>query len=245
MPETFFTVWSNLFERGGLQSGETLLVHGGASGIGTTAIQLAHAFGARVLATVGSRGEGRRCASGWAQSASINYRAENFADAVREHTSGRGVDVILDIVGGSYLEANIEALAVTEDWSSSACWAGKFRQLSLGRMLSQRLTITASTLRPQTPAEKGRIGAALRERVWPLLGRAHAGASAAGHAAARRCAAAPMRSSRPIRPWARWCSWSIRLSENPSADTDFMSAREVIEAFTRWRAQRCRWCWSR
>ena len=168
VPETFFTVWSNVFERGHLQPGETLLVHGGASGIGTTAIQLAHALGARVLATVGSAEKVALCLRLGAERV-IDYHTEKFADVVREHTAGRGVDVILDIVGGSYLEANIEALGIEGRLVVIGVLGGGSGKLNLGAMLGKRLTITASTLRPRTPEEKGRIAAALHERVWPLL----------------------------------------------------------------------------
>lgn len=168
IPETFFTVWTNVFERGRLQPGETLLVHGGASGIGTTAIQLGHALGARVLATAGTAEKARLCLKLGAERA-IDYHGEKFTDAVREQTQGRGVDVILDIVGGSYLEANIDALAVEGRLVVIGALGGGSGKLNLGPMLTKRLTITASTLRPRTVAEKGRIAAALHERVWPLL----------------------------------------------------------------------------
>lgn len=168
VPETFFTVWTNVFERGALSAGETLLVHGGASGIGTTAIQLGRAFGAEVLATAGSATKAALCRQLGAARA-IDYRSEDFASAVREHTGGRGVDVILDIVGGSYLEANIAALAPGGRLVVIGLLGGAGGQLDLGRLLTRQLTVTASTLRPRSPAEKGRIASALRERVWPLL----------------------------------------------------------------------------
>lgn len=168
VPETFFTVWTNVFERGALSAGETLLVHGGASGIGTTAIQLGRAFGAEVLATAGSATKAALCRQLGAARA-IDYRSEDFASAVREHTGGRGVDVILDIVGGSYLEANIAALAPGGRLVVIGLLGGARGQLDLGRLLTRQLTVTASTLRPRSPAEKGRIASALRERVWPLL----------------------------------------------------------------------------
>ncbi|MCC7256851.1 MAG: NAD(P)H-quinone oxidoreductase [Gammaproteobacteria bacterium] len=168
VPETFFTVWTNVFERGALSAGETLLVHGGASGIGTTAIQLGRAFGAEVLATAGSATKAALCRQLGAVRA-IDYRSEDFASAVRAHTGGRGVDVILDIVGGSYLEANIAALAPGGRLVVIGLLGGARGQLDLGRLLTRQLTVTASTLRPRSPAEKGRIASALRERVWPLL----------------------------------------------------------------------------
>lgn len=168
LPETFFTVWTNVFERGGLVAGETLLVHGGASGIGTTAIQLGRAFGAEVLATAGGPAKAALCRELGAARA-IDYRAEDFAAAVRAHTGGRGVDVILDIVGGSYLEANVASLAAGGRLVVIGVLGGASGRLDLGRLLSRRLTVTASTLRARSPAEKGRIAAALREKVWPLL----------------------------------------------------------------------------
>jgi putative PIG3 family NAD(P)H quinone oxidoreductase len=168
IPETFFTVWTNVFERARLQPGETLLVHGGASGIGTTAIQLGRAFGARVIATVGNAEKRELCERIGAERA-INYREEKFPDVVRELTNGRGVDVILDIVGGDYLEGNLSALAVEGRLVVIGTLGGARGTLNLAQMLTKRLTITASTLRPRTPQEKGRIAQALRHRVWPWL----------------------------------------------------------------------------
>lgn len=168
LPETFFTVWTNVFERGGLQPGEALLVHGGASGIGTTAIQLARALGSPVFATAGSSEKVALCERLGAQRA-INYREASFADAVREATGGRGVDVILDIVGARYLEANLDALATDGRLVIIGLLGGARASLPLAAMLNRRLTITGSTLRAREVAEKGRIAAALRERVWPLL----------------------------------------------------------------------------
>jgi putative PIG3 family NAD(P)H quinone oxidoreductase len=168
IPETFFTVWTNVFERARLQPGETLLVHGGASGIGTTAIQLARAFGARVFATVGNNEKRELCERLGAERA-INYREETFSDVVRELTNGRGVDVILDIVGGEYLDANLNALAMEGRLAVIGVLGGARGTLNLAQMLTKRLTITASTLRPRSTQEKGRIGQALRHRVWPWL----------------------------------------------------------------------------
>lgn len=170
IPETFFTVWTNLFERGQLQSGETVLVHGGASGIGTTAIQLARAFGAEVFATVGNAAKRDLCLELGARKAII-YRDENFVDIVREATGGKGVDVILDIVGGPYLESNMGALATDGRLVVIGVLGGARATLNLGQMLTRRLTITASTLRARSPAEKGRIAQALAQHVWPLLER--------------------------------------------------------------------------
>jgi putative PIG3 family NAD(P)H quinone oxidoreductase len=168
VPESFFTVWTNVFERGRLAPGEWLLVHGGASGIGTTAIQLGRALGAHVLATAGGADKAALCARLGAERA-IDYRSGNFADVAREATGGRGVDVILDIVGGSYLEANVESLATEGRLVVIGVLGGGRGTLNLGRMLAKRLTVTASTLRTRSVAEKGRIAVALRERVWPLL----------------------------------------------------------------------------
>jgi putative PIG3 family NAD(P)H quinone oxidoreductase len=171
IPETFFTVWTNVFERGGLRAGETMLVHGGASGIGTTAIQLAAARGATVLATAGSDEKCRVCEDLGATQA-INYRTADFVEAVRELTSGAGVDLILDMVGGSYVERNLEALATGGRLVEIGFMGGESTAtVDLRRVLSRRLTITGSTLRPRTVQEKGQIAAALRTEVWPLLDR--------------------------------------------------------------------------
>lgn len=168
LPETFFTVWTNVFERGRLTPGETLLVHGGSSGIGTTAIQLARALGARVLATAGSRRKCDACLALGAERA-IPYREEDFVAAVRQATAGRGADVILDMVGGSYVARDVEALAIDGRLVLIAVQGGATAELSLLPLLQRRLTITGSTLRPRSVAEKGRIARALLENVWPLL----------------------------------------------------------------------------
>lgn len=168
IPETFFTVWTNVFERARLQPGETLLVHGGASGIGTTAIQLGQAFGARVIATAGSAEKCTLCERLGAVRA-IDYHGEPFPDVVREVTAGRGVDVILDIVGGDYLEANLDALAIEGRLVVIGLLGSARGNLDLRQLLTKRLTITASTLRPRSPKEKGRIAQALHHRVWPWL----------------------------------------------------------------------------
>jgi putative PIG3 family NAD(P)H quinone oxidoreductase len=171
LPETFFTVWSNVFERGRLRAGETLLVHGGSSGIGTTAIQLAAARGVTVLATAGSDEKCRACEDLGAQQA-INYRTADFVEAVRELTSGRGVDLILDMVGGSYVPRNIASLAVGGRLVQIGFMSGESEAaVDFRRVISRRLTITGSTLRPRTVDEKGQIAAALRLEVWPLLER--------------------------------------------------------------------------
>jgi putative PIG3 family NAD(P)H quinone oxidoreductase len=168
IPETFFTVWTNLFERAGLEAGESALIHGGTSGIGTTAIQLGAACGARMFATAGSDDKCRACERLGAERA-INYRSEDFAAAIRTLTNDRGVDVILDIIGGDYLARNVRSLAVGGRLVQIGLQGGAEGTLDLSRVLTRRLTITGSTLRPRTPAEKGAIASALREHVWPLL----------------------------------------------------------------------------
>ena len=168
IPETFFTVWTNVFERGRLQAGESLLVHGGSSGIGTTAIQLARARGARVFATAGSAAKCEACERLGAERA-INYRESDFATVVRDLTSGRGVDVVLDMVGGEYFARNIDVLAVEGRLVEIATLHGVKAELNIQTIMGRRLTITGSTLRPRPVAEKGAIAAALRQHVWPLL----------------------------------------------------------------------------
>jgi NADPH:quinone reductase len=168
VPETFFTVWTNVFDRGRLQSGEWLLVHGGTSGIGTTAIQLGRAFGAKVIATAGSDRKGDACLAMGAN-ASINYREQDFVDAVKQTTNGRGVDVVLDIIGGEYLDRNISALAMDGRLVQIGLMGGPKTQINLVPVVQRRLTITGSTLRPRTVDEKGAIATALHTHVWPLL----------------------------------------------------------------------------
>ena len=168
LPEAFFTVWANVVERGRLREGETLLVHGGASGIGTTAIQLARAFGARVLATAGSPEKCAACEKLGAERA-VNYRIEDFVTTARQATSGRGVDVILDMVGGSYIPRDLEALAPEGRLVLIAFQGGAQAELSFLPLLQRHLTITGSTLRPRPVEEKGRLARALRGAAWPLL----------------------------------------------------------------------------
>jgi putative PIG3 family NAD(P)H quinone oxidoreductase len=168
LPEAFFTVWTNVFERGGLRSGEALLVHGGSSGIGTTAIGLAHAWGARVFATAGSADKCAACERLGAARA-INYRTTDFVAALRESTDGRGVDVILDMVGGDYTPRNLEALAANGRLVQIAFLRGALVQIDWMRIMQKQLTLTGSTLRPRSVEEKGRIARALEERVWPLI----------------------------------------------------------------------------
>ena len=170
IPETFFTVWTNLFERGRLRAGERVLVHGGTSGIGTTAIQLARAFDATVLATAGSAEKCEAC-RGLGASRAIDYREEDFVAVVREDTAGEGVDVILDIIGGDYLPRNLECLRLNGRLVQIGLIGGSQSTLDLRAVLQKRLTITGSTLRARTPAEKGIIARELERAVWPLLER--------------------------------------------------------------------------
>lgn len=168
LPENYFTVWTNLFDRGRLGRGETLLVHGGSSGIGLTAIQLASQFGAKVLATAGSEEKLDACRQAGA-SLAINYRNEDFVEAVRAYTSGRGVNLILDMVGGSYMQRNIDALAIEGRLVQIAFLEGSQAELNVMPIMLKRLTFTGSTLRARPGAEKAAIANALQEHVWPLL----------------------------------------------------------------------------
>ena len=171
LPETCFTVWTNVFDRGRLRAGETALFHGGASGIGTTAIQLAAVRGVRVLTTAGTDDKCRACEALGAERA-INYRREDFVAAVQSLTNGRGVDLILDIVGGSYLARNLKALAMDGRLVQIGLMDGEATgSVDLRRILGRRLTLTGSTLRPRTVEEKGQIAAALLREVWPLVNR--------------------------------------------------------------------------
>jgi putative PIG3 family NAD(P)H quinone oxidoreductase len=165
LPETFFTVWSNVFLRGGLKAGEVFLVHGGSSGIGTTAIQLARAFGARVFATAGSSEKCAACMNLGAERA-IDYRAEDFVAVLKAEG---GADLILDMVGGSYLPRNVKALKDDGRLVQIAFLQGPKVELNFAEVMMRRLTITGSTLRPQSDLAKARIAASLREHVWPLL----------------------------------------------------------------------------
>ena len=168
LPETFFTVWSNVFDRARLLPGETLLVQGGTSGIGVAAIQLATALGHRVFATAGSVDKCRACEALGAERG-INYRSEDFSAVVKELTRGRGVDVILDMVGGDYLAREIACLADDGRIAVIALLGGAKATLDLGQVLRRRLSISGSTLRPRSVAFKQAISAQLRARVWPLL----------------------------------------------------------------------------
>ena len=168
LPETMFTVWINVFERGRLAPGETLLVQGGASGIGVTAIQIARAMGHRVFVTAGSPDKCKACEDLGAERA-INYRTEDFVEVVWQLTSGRGVDVILDMVAGSYIPRELRCLADDGRLSIIALLGGSRVEIDLGEILFRRLTITASTLRPRSVEFKTTIAAKLRQKVWPLL----------------------------------------------------------------------------
>ena len=169
LPETFFTVYDNVFTRGRLRPGETLLVHGGSGGIGTTAIQLAKAFRARVIATAGSNEKCDFCTSLGADFA-INYKTQDFVAEMNTFTDGRGADVVLDMVAGSYFTKNLSILAMEGRLVQIACSeSGKIEGFNLWPVLLRRLTITGSTLRPRSVAQKAEIAAALRENVWPLL----------------------------------------------------------------------------
>jgi NADPH2:quinone reductase len=168
LPETFFTVWSNVFDRGRLQSGETLLVQGGTSGIGVTAIQMAKARGATVIATAGSDQKCAACKALGADHA-INYRAQDFVAAVADVTGGRGVDVILDMVAGGYVAREIDCLAEDGRLVIIAVQGGVKAEFNAGLVLRRRLTVTGSTLRPRPVAFKAAIARSLREHVWPLL----------------------------------------------------------------------------
>ncbi|HWL68974.1 MAG TPA: NAD(P)H-quinone oxidoreductase, partial [Geminicoccus sp.] len=168
LPETFFTVWTNVFQRGRLRQGERFLVHGGSSGIGVTAIQLAHAFGAEVFATAGSPDKVKACEDLGARRG-IDYRREDFVAVVREATGGKGVDLILDMVGGSYVSRNLDAAAVEGRIVQIAWLEGSRVEADFTRLMAKRLTWTGSTLRPRSVAEKGQIARELREQVWPIL----------------------------------------------------------------------------
>ena len=168
LPEAVFTVWHNLFERGGLKPGDWLLVHGGASGIGTTAIQMASALGAKVLATVGSETKTKACEALGAVHA-IDYHKEDFVEIVREITQGHGADVILDMVGGDYIEHNLRAAALEGRIVQIAFLKGSKVEIDLMRLMMRRLTLTGSTLRAQTQEAKARMARAIEERIWPLV----------------------------------------------------------------------------
>jgi NADPH:quinone reductase len=168
IPETFFTVWTNVFERGRLKRGESILIHGGASGIGTTAIQLARASGARVFATAGTAEKCAACERLGAEHA-FNYRDADFVAAAKDATGGRGVDVVLDMVGAEYFARNIAVLAPDGRLVEIATQRGATAEVNLQTIMQRRLTITGSTLRVRPVADKGAIAASLRLHVWPML----------------------------------------------------------------------------
>ena len=168
LPETFFTVWTNVFQRGKLQAGESILIHGGTSGIGTTAIQLAKAFGARVLATAGSDDKCDAMRKLGAEHA-FNYRTTDWVAEGKRVTDGRGVNLILDIVGGDYIGRNLELLSVEGRLVQIAFLKSAKAEIDFSVLMRKRCTITGSTLRPRSPAEKGVIARELHEHVWPLL----------------------------------------------------------------------------
>lgn len=170
LPETFFTVWSNVFDRARLSAGDTLLVQGGSSGIGVTAIQMASALGHRVFATAGSDEKCHACEQLGAERA-INYRNEDFVEAVKSVTGGKGADVILDMVGGDYLPREIKCLADDGRIALIALLGGSKATIDLEQVLRRRLTITGSTLRPRSVSFKAAIASSLREKIWPLIER--------------------------------------------------------------------------
>ena len=175
LPETYFTVWANVFGHGRLIAGESLLVHGGTSGIGVTAIQLGAAFGATVYATAGSAEKCTACVRLGA-AAAIDYKTQDFVEETKRLTSGHGVDVLLDMVGGAYFTRNLRCLAMDGRLVLIAFLGGsKPDGVDLTPIMTRRLTVTGSTMRPRSPAQKGAIAAALREKVWPILNAGRAG----------------------------------------------------------------------
>ncbi|MCC2608891.1 NAD(P)H-quinone oxidoreductase [Neorhizobium petrolearium] len=169
LPETFFTVWANLFQMAGLTEGESVLIHGGSSGIGTTAIQLARAFGATVYATAGSKEKCEACERLGAK-LGIDYKAEDFAEVIRQETGGKGVDVVLDMIGAAYFEKNLSVLAKDGCLSIIAFLGGNTAEkVNLTPIMVKRLTVTGSTMRPRTAEEKRAIRDDLLAQVWPLL----------------------------------------------------------------------------
>ena len=168
LPETFFTVWQNVFDRARLKGGETILIHGGSSGIGTAAIQMAKAMGARVLATAGSDDKCAACVKLGADRA-INYNTQDFVEATLAATNKKGADVILDMVGGKYFERNVAALAIEGRLSLIALLGGREAKIDLGIVLRKRLTIVGSVLRARPVSEKGAVAASLRREIWPLI----------------------------------------------------------------------------
>ncbi len=168
LPETYFTVWSNVFDRGRLSAGESLLVHGGASGIGTTAIQLAAAMGNTVYATVGSD-ERARAVETLGAAMGINYRSQDYVEEIKKATDGKGVDVVLDMVAGEYINRNLRCLADDGRIVIIALLGGSKAAIDCGQVLRRRLTVTGSTLRPRPVDFKAAIAQSLKQHVWPLL----------------------------------------------------------------------------
>ncbi len=168
IPETFLTVWTNLFERGRCKAGDIVLIHGGTSGIGTTAIQLAKAWGARVFATAGSEAKARACEALGAVRG-IDYKTEDFVEVIRAETNGYGVDVTLDMVAGSYVQRNLDIAAVEGRVVTISLLGGSRAEINVGMILIKRLTLTGSTLRSRTVAQKAAVAEAVRQNVWPLL----------------------------------------------------------------------------
>lgn len=168
LPENFFTVWTNVFQRGNLKPNETFLVHGGSSGIGLTAIQLAHAFGSKVICTVGNEKKANVCKAAGADVA-INYKTEDFVDVVLEATEGKGVDLILDMVGGEYIQKNLKALAIDGKLVQIAFLQSSKVDVDWSPLMTKRLTFTGSTLRPRTTEDKAMMANELEKKVWPLL----------------------------------------------------------------------------
>jgi NADPH2:quinone reductase len=168
IPETFLTVWTNLFERGGCKSGDIVLIHGGTCGIGTTAIQLAKAWGARVYATAGSEKKARACEALGAVRG-IDYKTEDFVEVMRAETKGQGVDITLDMVAGSYVQRNLDMAAVEGRVVTISLLGGARAEINMGMVLTKRLTLTGSTLRSRTVAQKAQVADAVRKNVWPLL----------------------------------------------------------------------------
>ena len=168
LPETFFTVWTNVFDRGALKTGESFLVHGGSSGIGTTAIQLAKARGARVFTTAGSKEKCAACEELGADLA-VNYREQDFVEVIGEATGGKGVDVILDMVGGDYVPRNVELAALHGRVVIIASLRGRQADLNIGPIMLKCLVVTGSVLRPRSNEEKAAIAASLYEHAWPLI----------------------------------------------------------------------------
>jgi putative PIG3 family NAD(P)H quinone oxidoreductase len=168
IPENYFTVWTNVFDRGQLQKGETILIHGGSSGIGTTAIQLCHQFGARIISTAGNDEKCGVCKSLGADHV-INYKTQDFEAETRAITGGKGANIILDMVGGNYIQKNINCLALEGRLIQIAFLQSSISQLDLMAVMTKRLTITGSTLRPRTVEQKGKIARALSKEIWPLF----------------------------------------------------------------------------